>query len=49
MVAVLAHGLAVIRNRRFGGHVDRARWPSPRCITTRPRSLPGTCHADQVL
>ena len=22
MVAVLAHGLAVIRNRRFGGHVD---------------------------
>ena len=33
MVAVLAHGLAVIQNEKFGGQVDQARWLWRRCTT----------------
>ena len=42
-VSVLAHALALLRNRRFGGTVN----PSARrfwgCITTRRKSSPATC------
>ena len=38
MVAVLAHALAVIRNRVYGGSVDAGRWRSARSITMRARS-----------
>ena len=42
-VAMIAHGLCIIGNTRYGRHLnaERRRW-SP-FITTRPRSSPGTC------
>ncbi len=40
-VAVIAHALAVLRNRRFGGHVDAARaalWASTMTCLKRSRA-----------